>query len=190
MTAPGCPHGVKTLSPDGRWWLCPSDQGWRCEPEEISAAYPPIPTQSSGTLRTGRPDGYVGNGRRPTREATGKPAVRVIPRPVRDFRRAVRMCPDVTGSNLTVALLLSEYADYGTGMECFPSAKTIAAQMGFTSARQVRTCLRWLETTGWVHDTGRTVESDGPHRGAKIRWLTIPDCPHSHDGSALPDVKD
>ncbi|MFC7544848.1 helix-turn-helix domain-containing protein [Plantactinospora sp. GCM10030261] len=107
-----------------------------------------------------------------------------------DYRRALRKCPDVTGSNLTVGLLMAEFADYGTGMDCFPSQRTIASEMCFTSTRQVRACLRWLKEVGWLHDTGATVESDGPHRGSRIYWLTIPDCPHRHDGSALPVVKD
>ncbi|SBT51986.1 hypothetical protein GA0070611_5440 [Micromonospora auratinigra] len=137
----------------------------------------------------GRPDGYTGNGTRPTRDATGTPG-RVIPRPVNEYRRALRKCPDVTGSNLTVGLLMAEYADYFTGMDCFPAQKTLAGELGFTTSRQVRTCLRWLEAVGWLHDTGTTVESDGPHRGSKIYWLTVPDCPHRHDGSALPVVRD
>ncbi|MDZ5446599.1 helix-turn-helix domain-containing protein [Micromonospora sp. 4G57] len=107
-----------------------------------------------------------------------------------DYRRTIRNCPDVTGSNLAVALLMAEYADYDTGMQCFPSQKRIAAEIGFRSARQVRTIQQWLEVVGWLHFTGERVESDGDHQGNKIWWLTIPECPHRHDGSALPVVKD
>jgi hypothetical protein len=53
----------------------------------------------------------------------------------------------------TIALLMAEYADYDTGMHCFPSQATLAAEMGWTSTRQVRNCLGWLEVAGWVHDT-------------------------------------
>ena len=110
---------------------------------------------------------------------------RVKPVKPNEWMEAIVNCPDVTGGTLLVGLLMARHASWETGTSCFPSQARIAAQIGNKDTRSLRDHLAVLREDGLGWLTRRGFVESGPHKGNLEYWLTVPDCGHLHDGTAL-----
>jgi hypothetical protein len=179
---PSCPHGPKHLDTESMskpQWVHSGGPDFleeACYPTDaVPAAAPPVIDPLPVVLDATECEQSAPTG---TKQ-------RVIPRKPNDWIPAVINCPDVTGVTLLVALLMGQHADWDTGTSCFPSQARIAAAIGNKDTRGLRNHLEALreDGMGWLTRRG-TVES-GQYAGNQEYWLTIPECNHSHDGSAL-----
>lgn len=172
-----CPHGM-------HGWIDGRDPGPSCGCSS--------PNGSVAALNRGRPNGYTGNGQRPTvpRVQDDKTVNSdAVPVAVDQWRQEFLNCPSVSSSPvIAVGLTIATYAEWATGMECYPSQARLAAQLGFSSTRAVSNTLGVLRGLGWLSYRGK-VTVDGANHGNDEYWLTVPEHAHPHDGSALRKVK-
>ncbi|WP_282763267.1 hypothetical protein [Actinoplanes sandaracinus] len=104
-----------------------------------------------------------------------------------DWEWALMNCPDVELKPKAVAIMVSRFADFETGRNAHPSQAKIAAMCGYSKTEPVSNILSSLRDDGWLYRDGKGPTLPNGRANDRYR-LTVPDCGHEHDGSALPDV--
>lgn len=105
-----------------------------------------------------------------------------------DWELALINCPDVPRAAKAVGWVLSRSADFESGRNAYPSQASIAAALDYSKTTPVSQQLEVLRDDGWIYRDGKGPAGASGYRPDRYR-LTLPKCPHKHDGSALPRVE-
>lgn len=71
-----------------------------------------------------------------------------------NWRKCVRVDPEIRLTTLAVAMVISEYGHYETGTAVRPSMETVAREVGLANPKKLYPHLKKIKDGGYLRDTG------------------------------------